>query len=49
MTPREQLLEALLVERFAVPTRPVYDDSDITTARRRRELAEAVKEERKTA
>lgn len=58
---REQLLKALLVERFAprprpdrtvavwVQEKPVYDDSDMATARRRRELGEAVKEERKTA
>src|SRR5690606_11123680 len=49
---RDEPLEALLVERFGRPPRRkkrLDDDNDIATARRRRDLAEATKEERKTA
>jgi hypothetical protein len=49
MTPREQLLQALLVERFTVLPREPVEDTDIDRARRRRVLAEATSTEEKTA
>ena len=52
--PRAALLASLVAERFngggwARPTpAPVYDDSEVTCARRRRDLADAWTDERRT-
>lgn len=46
---RDELIEALMVERFGPPIEPdaepkpvVFDDSELTTVRRRRELDAAL-------